>query len=49
MTDPEKRQQCEVEIPGVGRCELSIENHPVDALGRKIHRAGPVTWNGGMK
>jgi hypothetical protein len=36
---------CQVEIPGAGTCELKESEHEVVA-GRRIHRRGPVTWNG---
>lgn len=37
---------CAVEIPGAGLCELTEGDHQVIA-GRRMHRHGPVTWNGG--
>lgn len=42
MIDP-----CTIEIPGIGQCELEVEAHPLDGVGRPIHKRGPVTWNGG--
>lgn len=40
---------CEVIIPGIGQCELFVDNHVIDNhLTRKlVHRVGPCTWNGG--
>lgn len=37
---------CKVVIPGIGKCELEIADHPTDSRGRFIHRRGACSWNG---
>lgn len=38
--------RCPDEIPGLGQCEVKGE-HKMDGVGRKIHKVGACSWNGG--
>ena len=38
-------KRCQVEIPGVGQCEVEGE-HELDGRGWPVHRNGPCSWNG---
>ena len=39
--------RCQVEIPGLGQCEVEGEHTKVDSLGRLVHVIGACSWNGG--